>query len=260
MPPLSERNNSSRLSAMTSATGTSALEQLQQRLRDLQQQRQSLKNPEVAAKPRPASAQQISAKRVVPPGKPKTPGVLMPRTSGFTGSPIHHALPPSGMNAPASDSKLLSARPSTQGGARPSSKLGPRGSFGPACGAVPPLFATSSTPRLDLRPDSSAPLSTDRERTALVHRQRKLIREGYIRHGLPVPTITEATSLEPLLSARATRSPIPSLETPQPTPSTAALATIRSSALLATTTTRSIASRMPLWRQQKAASTVCWRM
>lgn len=197
--PLSERNNSSRLSAMTSATGTSALEQLQQRLRDLQQQRQSLKNPEVAAKPRPASAQQISAKRVVPPGKPKTPGVLMPMTSGFTGSPIHHALPPSGMNAPASDSKLLSARPSTQGGARPSSKLGPRGSFGPACGTVPPLFAISSTPRLDIRPDSSGPLSTDRERTALVHRQRKLIREGYTRHGLPVPTITEATSLEPLL-------------------------------------------------------------
>jgi len=64
---------------------------------------------------------------------------------------------------------------------------------------VPPLFSMASTPRLDIRESSSSSIDAERDRTARSNLLRKLIREGYTRLGLPVPTMTHATALEPLL-------------------------------------------------------------
>jgi len=151
----------------SNASSNSALEQLQQRLQDLQLQRQMLKNPELAnrtenargMKARPHSAVQPAARRVAPLGRPRGPSGAY-----ATGSEPHQQQ---------------------------------------VAGAVPPLFAVSSTPRLDIRSDgsstSSSTIEAERERTARTHLLRKLIREGYTRLGLPVPTMTQSTALEPLL-------------------------------------------------------------
>ena len=186
----------------SNASSNSALEQLQQRLQDLQLQRQMLKNPELAnrtenargMKARPHSAVQPAARRVAPLGRPRGPSGAY-----ATGSEPHQQqVADSGLGGLGN---LGGARPATAA-AKPSSRLG-RGSFGTAAGAVPPLFAVSSTPRLDIRSDgsstSSSTIEAERERTARTHLLRKLIREGYTRLGLPVPTMTQSTALEPLL-------------------------------------------------------------
>ena len=64
---------------------------------------------------------------------------------------------------------------------------------------MPPLFSTSRTPRPSIHDPPSSKTDEERERTARTNLLRKLVREGYARIGLPVPTITQATALEPLL-------------------------------------------------------------
>ena len=69
------------------------------------------------------------------------------------------------------------------------------GSFGAAC--PPPLYSMHSTPRVDHDRENRA--AVEQERTARTALLRRLIREGYTRLNLPVPTITPGMSLEPLL-------------------------------------------------------------
>ena len=69
------------------------------------------------------------------------------------------------------------------------------GSFGAAC--PPPLYSINSTPRVDHDRENRA--AVEQERTARTALLRRLIREGYTRLNLPVPTITPGMSLEPLL-------------------------------------------------------------
>ena len=108
-----------------------------------------------------------------------------------------HPPPPAAAPAarPPSARPLGSSRhPQGLGGQRRATVGG--GGFGPAC---LPLFSVSSTPRLDVRPDQTSRAEQEAERTARTALLRRLIREGYTRLGLPVPTITPGTALEPLL-------------------------------------------------------------
>ena len=213
MSPLSDRNGdgSQTVPHESVASGT-ALDQLQKRLHELKHQRQLLKHPELKARllttesSRPSSAVP-SSRRMGPQSRPRVPHATVKST-------VAHADVFASDKTPCSSGRAVRpARPATAGAALPaqgaanqgavphpprSARLG-RGSFGPACGIVTPLFSLSSSRRLDIRESSSTSLEAERERLARVHLQRKLVREGHARMGLPFPTITQATALEPLL-------------------------------------------------------------
>ena len=202
---------------------SSALDQLQQRLQELQHQRQLLKRPSMAqsqqqqqqrpgeslrggSKPRPRSAAlppSVASLRVPRPPERRSSGPL----AAAAGSPLAAAeaaieaassrrasegVPPRPMTGPPSGRGFAASTTRTRTAG---------GKFGPACGSsgMLPLFSTSSTPRLDIRESSTSSAEAERERSARTHMLRKLIRDGYQRLGLPVPTMTQSTALEPLL-------------------------------------------------------------
>jgi 5'-AMP-activated protein kinase catalytic alpha subunit len=205
------------------------LDELQARLRELQQQRQLLKRPELrgvgpepprpGSRPRPRSAHPTvtATNGAVHPLRPvrrpsgAAPAADVPHSPATAAA---HALEQHHREErrhSGSDARPASARPGSAhnydhdrdahvGGVQPhmqpgrprSSRL-QRGSFGPAC--APPLFSMHSTPRFDEH-RSAAETERAAGRTALL---RRLIREGYARLGLPAPTIAPGMALEPLL-------------------------------------------------------------
>ena len=208
-------NHGGSLPGKKAPPASNALDQLQQRLKELQHQRAMLKRPEELrdrpdhirgpkARPRTAAALPVPMRASRPSDRRTSVGSSTATVEGLRGAALtdqHHH----GYQAPLRPTSAAHA-PSARGfmatlpfkGQSPSTARQLRGgSFGAACGsAVPPLFSVSSTPRIDSR-DSSTSSSSEADQR--VHTLRKLIREGYARLGLPTPTITQSTQLQPLL-------------------------------------------------------------
>ena len=244
--PQSAANHGHQPGGVTGASGACTLDELQHRLRELQQQRQLLKRPEQTRgndlssrrmsasgnRPRSATAQPVQAPRAV--RRPSSPRHARAEDTNATHNPVCAV---ASINAPAvadpPNARPASARPQGVAGgvggaaappasARPQSshRAMPRGGFGPAAhaGGVP-LFASHTTPRSSagtsprrsVSGSSSSSggsaantayeshLQREAEKQARTAQLRRLIREGYGRLGIPPPTITPGTALEPLL-------------------------------------------------------------
>lgn len=189
------------------------LDELQLRLHELQQQRQMLKRPDLAQRidpPRANSRQRPRTAHAAPPAvtTANANGAVQPlRPVRRPSAPFERerqgavATAEVNVSSPHDYQRPSSARPLSDdskhhfGAIRPRSSRLARGSFGPAC--QPPLFSTHSTPRTDH--DRENRQSAETERTARTALLRRLIRDGYTKLGLPVPTMTPGTPLEPLL-------------------------------------------------------------